>query len=92
VLPAKGRKSFVSQLKALQDNLGQHQDAEVQVAELRALAHDLSDRSEIVTDALLATGQLIDHLERVRQRERDAFTERFAAYDTAANRKLLDAP
>ena len=89
VLPAKGRKQFVGQLKALQDNLGEHQDAEVQVAELRSIAHALNDAEGIGTDALLAMGRLIDHLERVRERERDAFTERFAAYDTRQNRSLL---
>jgi len=91
LLPTKGRKSFVAQLKALQDNLGQHQDAEVQVAELRDLAHHLRDRLGIGTDTLLAVGRLVDHLERVRQRERDAFDDRFAAYDTPANASLLDA-
>jgi CHAD domain-containing protein len=91
LLPGKDAKSFVSQLKALQDNLGQHQDAEVQGTELRQLAHDLHDRAGVDTDVLLVVGRLIDNLERVRQRERDAFAERFAAYDTAANQKLLDA-
>jgi CHAD domain-containing protein len=91
LLPTKGRKAFVSQLKALQDNLGLHQDAEVQVAELRALAHDLRDRNRIDTDALLVIGRLIDHIERVRQRERDTFAERFRAYDTKDNRELLAA-
>jgi CHAD domain-containing protein len=90
LLPPKATKSFVSALKSLQDNLGQHQDAEVQVAELRELAHDLHARTGIDTDALLVVGRLIDHLERVRQRERDAFADRFAAYDTASNEKLLD--
>ena len=67
----QGRKAFVSQLKALQDNLGLHQDAEVQAAELRALAHDLRDRNKVDTDALLVVGRLIDHRERVRPAEKD---------------------
>ena len=91
LLPAKGRKAFVAQLKALQDNLGDHQDAEVQLGELRTLAHDLHERARVDTDALLAMGRLSDHLDRRRQHERDAFTTRFAAYDTKANRKALDA-
>jgi CHAD domain-containing protein len=90
LFPAKGRKTFVSQLKALQDNLGEHQDAEVQVAELRLLAQDLHRRRGVGAETLLAVGRLVDHLERVRIREREDFAERFAAYDTAPNHELLE--
>lgn len=85
----KPRKAFVNQLKALQDNLGEHQDAEVHLAELRDLAHDLHARATVDTDALLAMGRLSDHLDRRRARERADFVERFAAYDTKANRRIL---
>ena len=87
----KPLKAFVSQLKALQDNLGEHQDAEVHLGQLRELAHDLHKRATVDTDALLAMGSLGDHLDRRRQHERDEFAHRFAAYDTAANRNALDA-
>jgi CHAD domain-containing protein len=90
LFPAKGRRAFVDQLKALQDNLGEHQDAEVHLAQLRALAHDLNERATVDTDALLAMGRLSDHLDRRRAEERAGFVERFAAYDTKANRRLLD--
>jgi CHAD domain-containing protein len=89
LFPKKGRKAFVSQLKALQDNLGEHQDAEVHLAQLRELAHDLHARATVDTDALLAMGRLSDHLHRRRAEERVAFVERFAAYDTKANRRAL---
>ena len=46
LFPTKGRKAFVAQLKALQDNLGEHQDAEVHLAQLRELAHDLHARAD----------------------------------------------
>jgi CHAD domain-containing protein len=88
LFPTKDRKAFVSQLKALQDNLGDHQDAEIQLHELRQLAHQLHD--EVGTDVILAMGRLSDHLERRRQQERQAFADRFAAYDTKANRRALD--
>jgi CHAD domain-containing protein len=90
VLPDKPRRTFVAQLKSLQDNLGAHQDAEVQVAELRTIAHDLSERRALGVEGTIAVGRLIDQLEAVRRRERSAFAQRFAGYDTAANRKLLD--
>ena len=85
----KARKAFVGQLKALQDNLGEHQDAEVHLAQLRDLAHDLHARATIDTDALLAMGRLGDHLDRRRVQERADFVERFADYDTKANRRAL---
>lgn len=89
LFPTKPRKAFVSQLKALQDNLGEHQDAEVHLAQLRQLAHDLHERATVDTDALLAMGRLSDHLDRRRAEERAGFVERFAAYDSKANRKAL---
>jgi CHAD domain-containing protein len=89
LFPTKARKAFVGQLKALQDNLGEHQDAEVHLAQLRDLAHDLHARATVDTDALLAMGRLSDHLDRRRARERADFVKRFAAYDTKANRRIL---
>ena len=41
LLPASARKAFVKRLKALQDNLGEHQDAEVHVAQLRQAVAEL---------------------------------------------------
>jgi len=90
LFPTKARKAFVSQLKALQDNLGDHQDAEVHLAQLRDLAHDLHARATVDADALLAMGRLSDHLDRRRLQERADFVERFAAYDTKANRRALE--
>jgi CHAD domain-containing protein len=87
LFPPKARKVFVRQLKELQDNLGEHQDAEIHLAELRALAHDLT--GAVDTDVLLAMGRLSDHLERRRQQERDDFAERFAAYDSKGTRQAL---
>lgn len=89
LFPTKARKAFVGQLKALQDNLGEHQDAEVHLAQLRDLAHDLHARAFVDADALLAMGRLSDHLDRRRAQERADFVERFAAYDTKANRRSL---
>ena len=90
LLPAKPRKAFVRRLKDLQDNLGQHQDAEVHVAHLHELAAQLNSRKSVDTDALLAMGQLTARLDQRRLDERAAFAERFAAYDTKATRRSLD--
>jgi CHAD domain-containing protein len=89
LFPADERKAFVNQLKDLQDNLGEHQDAEVHLAQLRDLAHDLHARAVVDTDALLAMGRLSDQLERRRSEQRAAFANRFAKYDRTRNRKAL---
>ena len=75
------RKTFVRRLKALQDNLGEHQDAQVHVAELRAISHQLHEQGA-QADTMLAIGQLAERLEQQRVAARAEFTERFEAYDT----------
>lgn len=82
------RKAFVQRLKALQDNLGEHQDAEVHVHHLRTLSETLAPLSS--TDTMLACGQLIERLEQRRITCRHEFAERFAAYDDAATAVALD--
>ncbi len=88
LLPAASRKAFVQRLKALQDNLGEHQDAEVHVTLLREISGELQTR--VSADTLLAMGQLIEHLEQRRLAARDEFARRFAAYDTKRTYRALD--
>lgn len=82
------RKAFVQRLKALQDNLGEHQDAEVHVHHLRGVSETLAATSS--TDTMLATGQLIERLEQRRLSCRHDFAERFAAFDDAKTVAALD--
>jgi CHAD domain-containing protein len=89
VFPRAERKAFVAQLKDLQDNLGAHQDAEVHLAQVRELTHDLHGRSIEDEDAVRALGHLRDHLERRRAMERADFADRFASFDRASNAKVL---
>ena len=83
------RKAFVRRLKALQDNLGEHQDAEVHVVHLRELADTLAPKS--TTETVLATGQLIERMEQRRIASRDEFAERFAAFDSSKTADALAA-
>jgi CHAD domain-containing protein len=88
--PPSARKPFVKELKALQDNLGSLQDAEVHIAELRTVSESLgADGAPPAT--LLAMGQLTEHLERRRAVARDEFADRFARYDTKDTRQALKA-
>jgi CHAD domain-containing protein len=90
MLPKRPRRAFVRRLKALQDNLGEHQDAEVHVAQLRTISRELHEHGAS-PETMLAIGQLTERLERRRLAEREEFTERFAAYDTKATRRALAA-
>ena len=89
LLPSSERKAFVKRLKALQDNLGEHQDAEVHVAQLRQTADELAPTTP--PETFVAIGQLIEQLEQRRQDARDAFAERFADYDSKPTRRALRA-
>jgi CHAD domain-containing protein len=83
------RSAFVGRLKALQDTLGAHQDAEVHAAALRQLADDPA--RGWTSDTLLAIGQLVERLEHVRLRSRRDLAERFADFDRKETTKALKA-
>jgi CHAD domain-containing protein len=75
------RRVFTRRLKALQDVLGEHQDAETQLDSLRLIANDLHDAG-IGIDTTLAIGRLMDATDRRRIHARTLFAERFATYDS----------
>jgi CHAD domain-containing protein len=89
LLPSSERKAFVKRLKALQDNLGEHQDAEVHAGMLRTIAGELPATTPPAT--LVALGQLVEQLEQRRVDAREAFADRFADYDSKATRKAMRA-
>ena len=77
-------------LKAFQDNLGEHHDATVHVAALRAISHQLHLETAS-SETMLAIGQLIAQLDQRLVASRFEFAEYFAAYDTKATQRDLDA-
>lgn len=89
LLPSAVRKPFVQRLKALQDNLGEHQDTEVHTAQLKAMSQELHGDPDVTADTLLAMGRLTELFDRRRQEARDQFAERFAAYDTKQTARAL---
>ncbi len=90
LLPEGARKQYVKPLKALQDNLGEHQDAEVHVQLLRTIAGELHEAGASA-ETMVAIGQLTERLDQQRHAARVEFAERFAAYDTPAGRCSLDS-
>ena len=81
------RTAFVGRLKALQDTLGEHQDAEVHAHALRTIADDRQRHWDAET--LLAIGQLIERLEQRRLATRKDLAERFAAFDDKETAQAL---
>jgi CHAD domain-containing protein len=82
------RKAFVGQLKALQNNLGVHQDAEVQADWLRnVVLTEPSVRGH--DDLLVAVGQLIESMEQRQREARREFAERFRRFDSDVTRRHL---
>ena len=80
--PSTPRKKFVRLLKTLQDNLGEHQDTDVHVHELRSIPAELQNAPRVAPATLVAIGQLTEQLERRRRAARAEFAGTFAAYDT----------
>ncbi|MGI8809044.1 MAG: CHAD domain-containing protein [Acidimicrobiales bacterium] len=90
VFPAAPRKAFVKRLKALQENLGEHQDTEVHTAQLQAMAKELEGSPTVTSETFLAIGRLTELFERRRLAARSLFAERFASYDTKTTAQALD--
>jgi len=90
LLPKDARKQYVRRLKVLQDNLGEHQDAEVHIQMLRAVANELHEAGASA-NTMLAIGHLAERLDQQRVAARLEFAERFASYDSPATHGALDA-
>jgi CHAD domain-containing protein len=89
LLPASHRKPFVQRLKALQDNLGEHQDTEVHTAQLKDMSHELHGTPGVTAATLVAMGRLTEIFEQRRLQAREEFAARFAAYDTKQTARVL---
>jgi CHAD domain-containing protein len=90
LLPDRPRTKYVRQLKALQEILGEHQDAEVHIDLLRSLTLEL-DTAGVDADTLVAIGQLTERLDRTRRTARADVAERFADFDSPATRRSFHA-
>lgn len=87
--PAEEYAKALGDLKKLQDCLGEYQDTQVQIEEIRAQAEAmLSDRAHPVSAAtLLAMGEIIAGLGQRQRAARDVFARRFAAFTSVQSRR-----
>ena len=86
LFPPGDIKALIRTLKTLQDNLGDFQDYEVQVATLKRFSHQMVAEGQVPPDTLLAMGMLIDGLERRQHQARDEFATRFNNFAMKENR------
>ena len=91
LLPTSRRKAFVKRLKALQDNLGEHQDAEVHVAELRDSSPTSCTRRARRRTRCSPSGSSANSSTNAAPPSAAEFAERFADYDTKATQRALAA-
>ena len=88
LFPGEVVNPMVKTLKALQDVLGRHQDREIQVATLHALAPEVA-RRPAGPSAALAMGALVQRLGEDELAARAAFAERFGAFTAKRQRTLV---
>jgi CHAD domain-containing protein len=81
----------VRELKALQDCLGEFQDAEVQRTEIRGMAEEMLASGRGPAPTLLAMGEIVAGLAVRQSRARAQFAGRFADFSGPASRSRLAA-
>jgi CHAD domain-containing protein len=86
--PREVVKPMIGTLKALQDVLGRHQDREIQIATVRSLRDEVASLPGGPA-ALMAMGVLVERLYEDEQAARESFAERFAAFASKDQRKLV---
>jgi CHAD domain-containing protein len=82
-------RELIRTLKRLQDNLGAHQDAEVQAAWLREAVTRLDPDAPGTNAAIAAGERLAAVLEERQSAERSRFNQRFGAYDRKQTHQLF---
>jgi CHAD domain-containing protein len=81
----------VRELKALQDCLGEFQDAEVQCTEIRGMADQMLASGRVPAQTLLAMGEIVGGLAVRQSRARAHFAGRFADFSGPASQSRLAA-
>ena len=89
LLPNKSAKQFVRRLKALQEDLGRHQDAEVHAAQLEVIADEFK-REHASKATMTALDQLGKQIDAERFAARADIADRFERYDSKKVRRALN--
>ncbi len=87
LFPRKKMSGMIKQLKRLQDNLGDFTDLSVQQEFLMSIADTLDVDEAQAKRALVATGYLVESLERKRQEVRADFAGTFKKFASPAHQR-----
>jgi CHAD domain-containing protein len=91
VYPDGPRATAVKELKALQDNLGEFQDCQVQAAAIGEMGERLLESRAAPAATLMAMGRLAEEQVQREVRAREEFAGRFARFSSSDNRKRFAA-
>ena len=86
--PEDDVQRLISDLRRLQDNLGEFNDLSVQQAYLVAVAQELSHDDVRTAPALVATGALVEKLASLQLEVKGEFADRFRAFASKQNQAL----
>jgi CHAD domain-containing protein len=89
LFPGDDVVALVKSLKTLQDNLGVHNDLEVQASALTGFGQRMQQEGRAPAACLMAMGQLVDDLGRRQVRTRGEFAPLFARFSAGQTRKLF---
>ncbi len=78
---------LIKETKRLQDNLGEHQDMEVQMSSLTTYAKELGTLSDKSPDLLAALERICRQMNKRKRRLRNKFRARFEHFAVRANKK-----
>jgi len=83
----KDIRPLIKELKKLQENLGEHQDLEVHIANLTTYAKETKIHSNVSADLLNAIERICHRFEERKHQLRHEFRTRFDEFSTKANKK-----
>ncbi|HVD03585.1 MAG TPA: CHAD domain-containing protein [Candidatus Dormibacteraeota bacterium] len=86
---AQALGQVVTQLRALQDALGEFQDTQVQIVAIRTFAIEMLEAGGTPASTFMTMGTAVTMLEARQARARAQFAERFARFDSRSTRKHM---
>jgi CHAD domain-containing protein len=87
LFPPTEISALIKSLKVIQDNLGVHNDLEVQALALTGFGQRMQAEGAAPADCLMAMGMLVEDLGRRQVQVRGEFAELFAPFSTGVSRK-----
>jgi CHAD domain-containing protein len=84
---AQDIKALIKVLKVLQDNLGDFQDFEVQVAKLKEFSHQMMQQAQAPAETFMAMGILVENLAQRQHQTRAEFAARFQQFARHENQQ-----